>query len=113
MICCLSTTGSGTHSTAKDSMTAVLCLPALVMAILQGGEHYDLTHYFTYIASGVRTGKHAKDLNMCCEWSKIWEMECNGKEWCVLEKGRSERRPNWPYKMGKKILEEKGNSHNY
>ena len=63
----------------------------------------------------VKTNKDCEilqnDLNKIYKWSKKWEMEFNVKKCHVMEMGKSEKRPNWKYKMGSenivKVHEEK------
>ncbi len=50
-----------------------------------------------------------KDLDVLHEWSRTWDMEFNAKKCHVLKMGKSERRPEWIYKMGEEVI--KRNEH--
>ncbi len=50
-----------------------------------------------------------KDLNTLYDWSRTWGMEFNAKKCHVLRMGKSEKRPEWTYKMGDEII--KTNEH--
>merc|ERR1712035_47130 len=48
-----------------------------------------------------------QDLEKIWDWSRKWEMEFNTKKCCVVEFGRSKRRPRGVYSMGNESIKKK------
>ena len=69
-----------------------------------------ISSYMNMFADDAKIMKCIKDKSSCEElqqdmdklydWSQKWKMEFNAKKCHVLEIGKSDRRPNWQYKMG-------------